>query len=357
MSSIKDVARLAGVSYTTVSHVINSTRRVSDEARQRVLLAVQVSGYVPSQVARSLRASSTQVLGILVPDICNPFCAEITRGFELAAHEAGYGMVLGNTRFSDPGQGLQVERMLSRRVDGLLVVAGVFEHARLADTLRQHIARRDMPVLLIDHEAGDLHADVLVADSFDAAFEATQHLTELGHRRIACLSGPMSLGISAERVRGWRAALAAVGVEPPLDWLFEGAFDLDSGYRLGLACLKPFTARGGAADRALTAVLACNDMMAIGVLRAAAELGVTVPERLSVMGIDGVELGQYVQPTLSTVGEPLRRVGEQAARMLLDRIASPAGASAPLQRMQRACHVMARGSTAPVHTPSHTGLM
>ncbi len=337
MSSIKDVARLAGVSYTTVSHVINGTRKVSEPARLRVLQAVRDCGYVPSQVARSLRASQTRVLGMLVPDISNPFCAEITLGVEQAAHEAGYAVVLGNTRLSDAEQSRQVERLLTHRVDAVLVLAGVFDHGRLADTLGRQLARQDMPVLLIDHEAEELRADVLQADPFEAGLMATRHLTGLGHRHIACVSGPLGMAISRERVRGWRQALADVGVAAPDDWVFEGDFGIVSGHREGLNCL---------AQGRFTAILAGNDLMAMGVLRAAAQRGVAVPRDCSVMGIDGIELGQYTQPTLSTVGEPLREVGRQAVRRVLDRIGQPP--TAQQRHWRRQPTLMARESTGPV---------
>lgn len=336
MSSIKDVARLAGVSYTTVSHVINGTRKVSEPARLRVLQAVRECAYVPSQVARSLRAAHTRVLGMLVPDISNPFCAEITLGVEQAAHEAGYVVVLGNSRLSDAGQSLQVERLLTHRVDAVLVVAGVFDHDRLTNALSRQLARQDLPVLLIDHGAGDLRADVLQADPFEAGLLATRHLTGLGHRRIACVSGPLSLGISQARVRGWRAALAEVAVEAPDDWVFEGDFGIASGHHAGLACLQ----RGG-----FSAVLACNDLMAMGVLRAAASSGLQVPADCSVMGMDGIDLGQYTLPSLSTVGEPLREVGRQAVQRVLERIGKKVQGPSRLWRRQPA--LIVRESTGP----------
>lgn len=337
MNSIKDVARLAGVSYTTVSHVINGTRRVSDAARERVLQAVRDSGYVPSQVARSLRAAQTHVLGVLVPDISNPFCAEILLGVEQAAHEAGYAVVLGNTRLSDAEQTQQVDRLLGRRIDGLLAVAGVFDHGRLAQTIGAQLAGRALPVLLIDHEAEEVCADVLQADSLQAAHMATQHLTDLGHRRIACISGPLEMPISRERVEGWRLALAQVGVQPAADWLFEGDFGLAQGHRLAQACL---------AQGEFTAILACNDVMALGALRAAHQCGCRVPQDVSIIGIDGIELGAYLQPALTTIGEPLREVGRVAVQRLIERIGLPE--QAPLRQWRRALQLIERESTGPL---------
>jgi len=336
VSSIKDVARLAGVSYTTVSHVINGTRRVSDVARQRVLQAISDSGYVPSAAARSLRGAKARILGALVPDISNPFCAELVLGLEKAARGAGHSLVLCSTEPDGADLGPQIDNLLARRVDGLLVVAGVFDSPRTAQVLRRTGVRNRLPLLLLDHSPADVRCDTLLARHRDAGRDATRHLLVLGHRRIACLSGPHGLAISQERVAGWRDALADAGVVPEPGWLAEGDFSLEAGHRHGLAWLR----QGG-----VTAIFASNDLMALGVLRAAAQAGVPVPGRLSVIGIDGIDMGRYTYPALTTVGASLRQVGQEAGEMLLRRIQHP---DSPPQKRWRALAVVARESTGPV---------
>jgi len=336
MSSIKDVARLAGVSYTTVSHVINGTRRVSDAARQRVLQAISDSGYVPSAAARALRGAKARILGALVPDISNPFCAELVVGVEKAARGAGHSLLLCSTEPDAADLGTQLDGLMARRVDGLVVVAGVFDRPRTAQLLKQAVARSRLPLLLLDRNPAELRCDALLAHQHHLGRDATRHLLALGHRRIACLSGPANLAISQDRVAGWRDALAEAGVVPEPAWLAEGDFSLEAGHRHGLAWLQ----RGG-----VTAIFASNDLMALGVLRAAAQMGVPVPGRLSVVGIDGIDMGRYTHPALTTVGASLRQVGQEAGEMLLQRIQHPEG---PPQKRWRTLTLLTRESTGPV---------
>lgn len=336
MSSIRDVARLAGVSFTTVSHVLNGTRKVSSSAHERVLQAVQDINYVPSAVARSLRVSKTHNLGILVPDISNPFCAEITLGVEDGARQAGYSVVLGNTGQQGDQQLQQINNMLSQRVDGLLLVAGIFDHHGLI----QALTKRLIPVLLMDHKASELRADLLEHDQFNAALMATQHLLSLGHKRIACLSGPAGLAISQERVRGWHQALTDASIEPEPAWSSEGDFSIQSGYKYGMQHLPA---------RQVSAVLACNDMMALGLLHAAAKLGLNVPTMLSVVGIDGIEMGGYAYPALTTVGDSLKAAGRQAAGLLIERIGQP---NLEARCIRRSNQLILRESTGPVNSQS-----
>jgi len=336
MSSIKDVARLAGVSYTTVSHVINGTRRVSDLARQRVLQAISDSGYVPSAAARALRGAKARILGVLVPNISNPFCAELVLGLEQTARAAGYSLLLCSTEPDAADVEIQIDNLMARRVDGLVVVAGVFDRPRTAQVLRHAVARSRLPLLLLDRSPAELRCDTLLAHHREAGREATRHLLALGHRRIACLSGPANLAISQDRVAGWRDALAEAGVQPEPGWLVEGDFSLEAGYRQGLAWLQ----QGG-----VTAIFASNDLMALGALRAAAQLGVPVPGRLSVIGIDGIDIGRYTHPALTTLGASLRQVGQEAGEMLLHRIHHPEG---PPQKRWRTLGLLLRESTGPV---------
>jgi len=326
MSSIKDVARLAGVSYTTVSHVINGTRKVSAAARERVLQAVAECGYVPSEAARSLRGAPSRVLGVLVPDVSDPFCAEITLGAERAAAEAGYSVVLTHThpgRWAPDGS---VNALLGRRIDGLLVVAGLFDHAALLQRLNPDAPRRTLPMVFIDHDPAPVLADSLSANAEAEAHTAVSYLLSLGHRRIACISGPAGMPVSEARVRGWRNALADAAVTPSPEWLVQGDFGVVSGHRAAERLLR------AGADRP-TAIFACNDLMAMGVLRAAAQQHIGVPQALSVVGVDGIMLGEYVHPTLTTVGESLPDVGVRAVRSLLQRIQH--GGKGPAQRMAR----------------------
>jgi LacI family transcriptional regulator len=308
VTTIKDVAARAGVSFTTVSHVLNSTRRVSDQSRQRVERAVVELGYVPSALARALKTSETHVLGVLVPNITNPFFAELTRGVEDAARHAGYSVFLCNCDDEPARQLDYVQSLLARRVDGLLLANSAAEASTVAGTLRQ----TPVPTVVVERAAAGLGADRVRLDNVGGARRAAQHLLDLGHRRIACLAGPLTFEVSRARVAGWREAMAAAGIAPAPGWLIEGPYS---------------PAQGCAATRQLladhpeiTAICAGNDLLGIGALRAAAERGVAVPAQLSVIGFDGIELGGYVHPGLTTVGQDIRSIGERAAAVLIERI-------------------------------------
>ena len=310
MSTIKHVAARAGVSFTTVSHVLNGTRPVSDAARRRVELAVAEMGYSPSAVARSLKTSTTSMLGIVVPNITNPFFAELTRGIEDCCRRTDYAVYLCNTDDDPQRQSRYLQALLERRVDGLLMAVPAGEPELIAKKL----APSRVPTVIVDRKVAGLPGDLVHVDHEAGARLAVEHLLTLGHRRIAFLSGPSQFAVSRQRVRGWRAAMDAAGVAIGEGHLLEGEFTTAVGHELTRGLL----ARGNPAG--ITAVVAGNDLMAIGALRAAAELGIAVPAQLSVIGFDCIDLGSYVFPALTTVGHSIRALGERAAAVLIERI-------------------------------------
>lgn len=331
MSTIKDVAARAGVSFTTVSHVLNGTRRVSDDARQRVESAIAEMGYSPSAIARSLKTSETHVLGVLVPNITNPFFAELTRGIEDTCRQTRYSVFLCNSDDDPVRQGHYLQTLLERRVDGLLLAAAAGE----AEALAQRLESARVPTVVVERSIAGLTADIVRVDQHAGAKLAVAHLLALGHRAIACLSGPSRFAVSQARVAGWREAMAEAGIATEPGWLLEGDFSAAVGHAL----TRELLARGD-----VTAIFASNDLLAIGALRAAAEMGVAVPSQLSVIGFDGIDLGAYVYPTLTTVGHPIRALGETAATVLIERIAS---GPTDLREVVLPARLMLRESTAP----------
>jgi LacI family transcriptional regulator len=313
MSTIKDVAARAGVSFTTVSHVLNGTRRVSEEARARVEQAVAEMGYSPSAVARALKTSETFIFGVLVPDITNPFFAELTRGIEDRCWQTDYSVFLCNCDDDGGRQDRYLQTLIERRVDGLVLAAAAGEAAEVAKRLARS---NNVPTVVVERRIPGLDADLVRIDHDAGARLAAGHLLEKGHRSIACLSGPSDFDISRERTAGWLAALREAGVEPRPEWMLTGDFSASAGYEMARSLL----ARGE-----VTAILAGNDVMAIGVLRAAAELGISVPEQLSVIGFDGIDLGGYVHPGLTSVGCPIHEMGGTTASLLLERLANREG--------------------------------
>lgn len=332
MSTIKDVAALAGVSFTTVSHVLNNTRPVSAEARARVLAAVDEIGYLPSAVARSLRKSETRIVGVLVPNVENPFFAELVCGVEECCRQAGYSVFLCNSDNNPKHQQQYMRTLLEKRIDGLLLssagdseaLAGLFRHA-------------SVPAVTVDRLVPGARADRVAVDNEAGAYEAVRHLLSLGHVRIGCVSGPGEFEVARERVAGWRRALAGQGITAPEAWLVESDFSSAGGYEAakGLLQRRP----------ELSALFVSNDLMAMGALRAAAELKLAVPEQLSIVGFDAIELGAYVYPALTTVGVSIKELGREAGRALISRIEQP---QAPLRDLRMQPRLVLRETTAPV---------
>jgi LacI family transcriptional regulator len=302
------VAARAGVSFTTVSHVVNRTRPVSDSARLRVERAIAELGYFPSAVARALKTSQTRILGVIVPNITNPFFSELMRGIEDACERNQYSVFLCNGDDDRDRQGRSLDTLLERRVDGVILATPTGPAAALA----KRLTAAKLRTAIVDRNLRGLDADRVRIDHQAGARLAVEHLLSLGHTRIACLAGPANFEVSKARVLGWRKALAKAGLEARADWLLEGDFLAPSGHELTRALL----ARGE-----ITAIFASNDMLAIGALRAAAEQGWAVPRALSIIGFDGIEMGAFTYPALTTVGYPIRAIGETAANVLIDRIA------------------------------------
>jgi LacI family transcriptional regulator len=330
MSTIKDVAALAGVSFTTVSHVLNDTRPVSADARRRVLAAVEEIGYLPSAVARSLRKSETKIVGVLVPNVNNPFFAELVVGVEECCRLAGYSVFLCNSDNDPKRQQQYMRTLLEKRIDGLLLSS-----AGDAEALARIFKLATVPSVTVDRLVPGARADRVSVNNLDGAHKAVKHLLDLGHRNIACVSGPGEFEVTLERVDGWRRALQERGLVPDESLLVESDFSSAGGYEAVRQLLR--------ARPEITAVFASNDMMALGALRAAAELGLRVPQQFSVVGFDDVELSGFVYPALTTVGCSIKELGREAARVLIDRIDNP---GAPLKDVQLTPRLVVRESTA-----------
>lgn len=336
MTTIKDVAREAEVSVTTVSHVLNGTRFVSEDTRQRVQAAIETLRFVPSALARSLKNNRTHTIGTMIPNCSNPYFGEIVRGIEDACFRAGYTVILCNSD-DDPHKQSQYLRVLEeKQVEGVVVVSSGGD-AELGATLKEV----DTSLVLVDREVEGVAADLVEVDHDRGGYLATRHLLELGHRRIACISGPRALSSSAQRVQGCRRALAEAGLDLPDRWQRECDFTSAGGH----AAMRELLA----VHPRPTAVFAANDLSAIGAMAAAAEAGLHVPRDLSVVGFDDIPLAEFASPGLTTVSQPKHRLGELAAQLLLERIADPA--LQPRRRVLRPT-LKARHSTA---APRRTG--
>jgi LacI family transcriptional regulator len=306
-AGIRQVALRAGVSVTTVSHALNGTRFVSDDARAKVEEAAHALGYVPSEVARWLKQNTTRTLGMLVPNNSNPYFAEIIRGVERHCYGAGYSLLLCNSDDDAQRQTDHLRVLVERRVDGLVLVASG-EDAQIVACCKN----LRLPLVIVDREIDRIAADLVEVDHAVGGELATAHLLALGHARVACIGGPAKLRPSRQREAGWRLALSKVGVKPRADELVRGDF----GPQGGAAALTRLLSSA----RPPSAVFVCNDLMAIGALHAAHAAGVNVPGDLSVVGFDDIELAAFTTPGLTTVAQPKEAIGTAAVKLLLERL-------------------------------------
>ncbi|WP_460372883.1 LacI family DNA-binding transcriptional regulator [Pseudomonas sp. Tul1A2] len=309
MATIKDVAALAGISYTTVSHVVNNTRPVSQEVRLKVEAAIKSLDYVPSAVARSLKAKTTATIGLLVPNSLNPYFAELARGIEDYCERNGYCVILCNSDDNPDKQRSYLRVLLEKRIDGLIVASAGGDSG-----LAQGLAGVKTPMVIVDRGLDGVDADLVRIDHEYGAYLATRHLLELGHRDIATIGGPASTSVAQMRLAGYCRALKEAGVEVRQERMLESDFTSTGGYNAAATLLG---------SNPPSAIFAGNDMIGIGVLRAAAERNVRVPSELSVIGFDDIQMSRYVYPALTTVGQSILQLGEMAAEVLLRRIATP----------------------------------
>ena len=307
MATIREVAESAGVSYATVSHVINNTRVVSEETRERVLAAMTELNYRPNALARSLRQGKTNTIGLVLPDSANPFFAEISRSIEDEAFRKGYSVFLCNTELDTQRELFYVDVLSKKQVDGIIFVAAGDQ----ADSL-DFLLRQGMSVVMIDRDLPQVEVDAVLTDHQLGGLLATRHLIELGHKRIACIAGPSSITPSAERITGYRRALEEANLPCDETLILRGDYHAQSGMEITHSILKM--------DPRPTAIFTLNDLMALGALRAAAEAGCSIPKDLAVVGYDDLELARFTNPPLTTIAQPKKEIGTQAVSLLVDRL-------------------------------------
>jgi len=304
---MREVAERAGVSVTTVSHVINHTRPVSEQLSERVKAAMDELGYQPNQLARSLRVGATHTIGLILPDSANPFFAEIARGIEDTGFEQGYSVIICNTDNDQQKEQLYVSVLLEKQVDGMIFVSAG-ESTQAISALR---ARRK-PFVVVDRMVSNVETDSVMTDNARGGELAVTHLIQLGHRRIGCISGPSALSPSADRLTGYRNALEAHGIPVEEALIVKGDFHYQGGYAAALQLLT--------APAPPTAIFALNDLMAIGAIAAAKKLGKRVPEDVSVIGFDDIDLAPYMSPALTTIAQSKHQMGVVATSLLFERI-------------------------------------
>jgi LacI family transcriptional regulator len=311
MTTIKEVAKRAGVSVGTASNVLSGTVPVSPARRESVLAAIRDLGYHPSDVARSLKLRRTNMLGLVVSDITNPFFAQLVRGAEEAALAQGYLLLTFNTDDRVEREKHVLGVLRGRRVDGVLLVVAPIrgESSHIAETIA-----RGTPVVCLDRVPRGVSVDSVTVDNARAARECVEHLLDMRHRRIGILTGSMLLATAQERMRGYRRALQAHGLSVDPALVKEGNFRMESGYELASELLR--------SPNRPTALFVSNGLMAIGALRAVADLGLRCPEDVALATFDDLPLSEVLSPPLTSVAQPAYQMGYEGARILFDRIKS-----------------------------------
>lgn len=312
-----------------MSYVLNDgPRGVAPATRERVLAAIAELGYRPNAVARSLRTRRTMTFGVVVPDNSNPFFAELARSIEDVGFEHGYTMLLGNA-MNDAARELKyVRTLVDRQVDAVMLAPSYGSHEWVDE-----LAQTSIPWLVLDRELEIPNATHVLGDHFRGAYEATAHLLAHGRRRIGCVAGTEGVQPTIDRVRGWRESLRDAGLDPETMPLVHAPFGRAHGYQAGRQVL---TGRD-----VPDALFVASDMQAFGVLRAASELGVRVPEDLALCAFDGIEPSGYTVPALTTVQQPFDALARAAVEWLLAKLAD---ASEPARRVVLPVTLIKRGS-------------
>ncbi|MFG3076977.1 LacI family DNA-binding transcriptional regulator [Streptomyces sp. NPDC048225] len=334
MATMADVARSAGVSVATVSHVLNDTRPVLPHTRRAVLDAVEELGYTPNTLARSLVTSRTRSIGLAVSAISNPYFTEILQGVEASALEHGYSLLIADPHDDPRHEGKAVGLLHERRVDGMIVAPSAEPRALVA-----YLARHRVPAVFLDRIVGEAEAegasrfDQVCAESAEPTTRLVDHLAGLGHRRIALVAGRPGLSTTRERITGYRHGLAAAGLPYDERLLVHGDSEAAGGERATAELLSLAVPP--------TALVTANNAMTIGALRALRERGLSVPGDLALCCFDDFAWADLFSPRLTAVAQPGRDIGAQAVRLLLDRLAVP---NRPVRTVRLPCAFVHRTS-------------
>jgi LacI family transcriptional regulator len=331
MPTIHDVAKRAGVAPMTVSRVINRSGYFSQETRERVEQAISELGYEPNALARSLRSKRSNTLALVLTDITNPFFTTLARGVEDTARKAGYTVIFCNTDESPQKESEYVRLLMQKQVDGFLLVPAGSD----PDSVRL-IQQRDTPVVVIDRRVPGVVVDTVRGDSEEGAYQLTRLLLSLGHCRVGILSGPAGISTADDRVAGFRRAMEEAGLGVAEEAVLRGVYNPDSGYRLTLQAM--------ALPNRPTALLAANNFITIGAMKALQELGLDVPGDLALVGFDDLPPAMVTFPFFTVAAQPAYEMGQLATDLLVARLegrgpARPQEIILPAQIILRRSHL------------------
>ncbi len=308
--TIKDVAAMAGVSITTVSHALNNNRHVSESTRNRIIKAVEELNYKPNIIAQSLKQSKTNTLGVIVPDITNPFFTAIVSAIESLANSRGYTVILNNYNDNGDLEKRSLDILLRKQVDGIILAPGTQNTEYIQKDLVQQI-----PLVLLDRDIPDCDTDKILLDNYKAARDAVEYLIQMGHGRIALIAGASRISSNTAREKGYLDALKRAGLPVRKDYIQKRQARISGGYEAARNLIglneKP------------TALFMASNTMTIGALKAIRETGMKCPEDLSVLSFGDFEWSSLFDPRLTCIHTPVLEMGKKAGELLLDRIETP----------------------------------
>lgn len=307
--TIKQIAKLADVSIATVSKIVNhKDERISEQTRQRVLKIIDEQGYIPNRVASSMVTKSTKSLGLVVPDIANPFFPEMARGAEDAANQEGYALILCNSDNNTDKEVKYIEMLQEKMVDGIILNVSSVLSAHEEELLRVGI-----PIVTVDRKIKGIHDEAFVSvNNEEGAYKAVDYMIDRGYKKIVHISGPMNAANTPERYSGYLKAHKARGIELPEVHIMSGEYSTQCGYE----AIKELVSNNDEFD----SVFCGNDMIAFGAIRALHELGIDVPKDIGVVGFDDIYISRLVTPELTTIRQPVYQLGYKAAELLIKRI-------------------------------------
>ncbi len=333
MTTIHDVAKRAGVAPITVSRVINNTGYASQETRERVETAITELGYIPNVLARSLRSKRTNTLALVMTDITNPFFTVIARGVEDTASESGYTVIYCNTDESETGEYKYAQILAQKQVDGVILVPACSNSKTV-----EFFQSNNIPVVLIDRSIPDVETDVVRCDSVSGAYQLVKLLIDLGHTRIAVLSGPREISTAEDRVTGYRLALAEAGLAGN-ELVYYGSFTQAKGYDLAVQVM--------AKTSPPTALFCANNFISIGALKLLRDSGLRVPEDVALVGFDDLPVNMVIDPFFTVAAQPAYEMGQRGTELLIERLTG--GAPDECQEVILPIEIIVRKSSGLAH--------
>ena len=328
-ATMKDVALKAKVSTATVSRALMNPDKVSQATRNRVEKAAREVGYLPQPMGRNVKRNESRTILVIVPDICDPFFSEIIRGIEVTAANHGYLVLIGDCAHQNQQEKTFIDLIITKQIDGMLLLG-----SRLPFDASIEEQRNLPPMVMANEFAPELELPTVHIDSLTAAFDAVNYLYEQGHKRIGCIAGPEEMPLCHYRLQGYVQALRRCGIMVDPQYIARGDFTFEAGSKAMQQLLD--------LPQPPTAVFCHSDVMALGALSQAKRQGLKVPEDLSIIGFDNIDLTQFCDPPLTTIAQPRYEIGREAMLLLLDQMQGQhVGSGSRLMD----CELIIRGST------------